>query len=134
MRSIFQTVSPSRYLQLVITSSSDWCKLHHVVASVCRTSQLTAPGAGRPRTSRVLSVICGSDSKFRFCLFASITLNHELKVGRIFGKTRFSFNWCHKPFGFLEQKRDILWPRIFRVVTFWNKNGMFCGQDFFPNL
>ena len=51
-----------------------------------------------------------------------------------FGENRFSFNWHHKPFGVLEQKRDVLWPGIFRVVTFQNKNGTCGGQFSFCEL
>ena len=54
--------------------------------------------------------LCGSDSRF---IFASITLNHELKVGRFWHKKLFSFNCRHKSSCVLEQKRT------------------FCGQKFF---
>ena len=56
--------------------------------------------------------------------FASITFNHELKVGRV---------------SLSEQNQEVLWSGIFRVVTTQNKNVFlvarnknvsFCGQEF----
>ena len=92
------------------------------------------------------------DSGFGY-IFASITLNHELKVGRVSAKTAFpstgvtdcvafwnktgrfvarNFSGC----GLSEQKRDVLLPGIFRAVSFQDKKWdvYFVARFFFANL
>ena len=79
-----------------------------------------------------------ADSRFRFRLFASTTLNHKTQ-------NRFPFNWRHKPFcvfgcfvvrifsclrtknGFFLSLRCL---GIFRVVTFQSKTGRFVARNF----
>ena len=73
---------------------------------------------------------CGLDSRFRFRLFASTTLNHELKVGWFW---RNSFFLQSAPQTVLRYgtKTDVLWSEFFRVVTSQTKNGFFLGSGIF---
>ena len=54
-------------------------------------------------------------------------LQDNLKSGAFCGQ---GFSGCDHP----EQKQDVFRPGIFGAVTFQNKNGTFCGQDFAAGL
>ena len=78
--------------------------------------------------------------RFATC-FASFTLNHELKAGRVLAKIVFLRLALQKKRTVLwsgllggrgpaEQKRDVLWSGIFWVMTFQNKTGRFVAKNF----
>ena len=80
----------------------EWRKSHGAIASVSRAShQLQHQGMRTTRAVAFRSFFVGSDSRFRFWLFAPITFDHELK--ELTPQTVLR----------LEQKRDVLWSGFF---------------------
>ena len=129
MHSFFQTAPPFRYLKPLVLVSTERDESH---IPRRRFRELRTALGATPRHENyarccVSVFLCGSDLRCRFRLFASITFDHELKVGRV--SLFLQLAPQTGPFCVTEQNRDVLWSEIFRVVTTQNKHGVFCGQE-----